>query len=86
MGLQQKSVVLHKIYIPYAYLGGDGRTDGRKIFTQYSGISSCSLGSTYTVADTISRLEYNPVSIKQLKVILQQKPMEAQKDFKDKTG
>ena len=23
-----------------------GRTDGRKIFTQYSGISSCSLGST----------------------------------------
>ncbi len=25
-----------------------GRTDGRKIFTQYSGISSCSVGSTYT--------------------------------------
>ncbi len=25
----------------------DGRTDGRKIFTQYSGISSCSKGSTY---------------------------------------
>ena len=24
----------------------DGRTHGRKIFTQYSGISSCSLGST----------------------------------------
>jgi hypothetical protein len=24
----------------------DGRTDARKIFTQYSGISSCSLGST----------------------------------------
>jgi hypothetical protein len=24
----------------------DGRMDGRKIFTQYSGISSCSLGST----------------------------------------
>ena len=25
----------------------DGQTDGRKIFTQYSGISSCSVGSTY---------------------------------------
>jgi hypothetical protein len=25
----------------------DGRTDGRNIFTQYSGISSCSVGSTY---------------------------------------
>ncbi len=25
----------------------DGRMDGRKIFTQYSGISSCSVGSTY---------------------------------------
>ncbi len=25
----------------------DGRTHGRKIFTQYSGISSCSVGSTY---------------------------------------
>jgi hypothetical protein len=25
----------------------DGRTDGWKIFTQYSGISSCSMGSTY---------------------------------------
>ena len=24
----------------------DGRTDGQKIFTQYSGISSCSVGST----------------------------------------
>jgi hypothetical protein len=24
-----------------------GRMDGRKIFTQYSGISSCSVGSTY---------------------------------------
>ncbi len=25
----------------------DGRMDGGKIFTQYSGISSCSVGSTY---------------------------------------
>ncbi len=70
---------LHKVYTPYAYLQGDGRTHGRtdgrmdgrtdgrtdgqtdgrtdaqtdgrtdgwKIFTQYSGINSCSMGSTY---------------------------------------
>ncbi len=40
--------------------GSDGHTLGRKIFTQYSGISSCSLGSTDTVADAISQLEYDP--------------------------
>ncbi len=44
--IPQKNVVLHKIYIPYTYLWGDAHTHGRKIFTQYSGISSCSLGST----------------------------------------
>ncbi len=47
--IPQKSVVLHKIYTPYAYLWGDARTHGEKIFTQYSGISSCSLGSTYFI-------------------------------------
>jgi hypothetical protein len=40
------------IHTPRLSVGGrthgrtDGHTDGRKIFTQYSGISSCSLGST----------------------------------------
>ena len=36
----------------------DARTDARKIFTQYSGISSCSLGS----ADTTKRGESIPTS------------------------
>jgi hypothetical protein len=33
----------------------DGRTDGRKIFTQYSGISSCSQGSTDNTPRRASR-------------------------------
>ncbi len=32
-----------------------GRTDGRKIFTQYSGISSCSVGSTYMSLDCLNQ-------------------------------
>ncbi len=33
----------------------DGRTDAQKIFTQYSGISSCSVGSTYKTKKCFDR-------------------------------
>ena len=60
--IQHTCVVLHKINSPYAYLQGDGRTDGRthgrtEIFTQYSGISSCSQRSTDRSGATILCLQ-----------------------------
>jgi hypothetical protein len=35
----------------------DIRMDGQKIFTQYSGISSCSLGSTYNMGNHSSKTQ-----------------------------
>jgi hypothetical protein len=46
-----------------------GRTDGQKIFTQYSGISSCSLGSTYrAVEDNNSPTPPTPKKMKDIYV------------------
>ncbi len=42
----------------------DRRTDAQKIFTQYSGISSCSVGSTYTcMAHSLPGLTNNLLSV-----------------------
>jgi len=45
---KKKCCFTHNIHTLRLSVGGhtDGHMDARKIFTQYSGISSCSVGST----------------------------------------